>query len=286
MTMKLINEPGVMRDYAVDARKRGEAIVLVPTMGALHAGHRELLKRGRTFGGRLVMSIFVNPLQFGPAEDLESYPTDLECDLEVAREEGVSAVYAPSATDVYPEGYSTYVDVGELGERLCGRKRPGHFRGVATVVLKLFNLIRPDWAVFGRKDYQQLVIIRRMARDLDLGVNIIGVDTVREPDGLAMSSRNRYLKSAEREAASVIPRALDAAAEAYASGVRSGAEITQKMQKIIENEPHAVVEYIEVCDPDTLDTVDGIEGEVLVALAVRVGSARLIDNRVLGQGPK
>jgi pantoate--beta-alanine ligase len=282
--MRLITEPAGMKEFSLDARRRGDSVVLVPTMGCLHRGHRELLKRGKTFGGRLVLSIFVNPAQFGAGEDFNDYPRNLERDLDVAEEEGVDAVFTPAPADIYPDGYGTYVEVGELGEKLCGRKRPGHFRGVATVVLKLLNIAQPDWAVFGMKDYQQLVIIRKMVSDLELGTNIIGVETVREPDGLAMSSRNAYLGAKEREAATVIPRALDAASSVFEAGVRESSEIIEKMQKIIETEPLAVVEYIEVCDPEGLSGLDRIDDAALVAVAARVGPARLIDNRILRRG--
>jgi pantoate--beta-alanine ligase len=258
-------------------------------MGFLHDGHRELLRIGKreARGGRLVLSIFVNPAQFGPREDYRAYPRDMGRDLSIAGEEGVDAVFAPKAEEMYPAGYETYVEVEGLSKYLCGRSRPGHFRGVATVVLKLFNVVMPHAAVFGKKDYQQLTIIKRMAKDLDLDIGIVGVETVREPDGLAMSSRNSYLGAAERQAASVIPRALFEAEALFSAGVRDGAEIRDKMKKIIEKEPLAVVEYIEVCDPDTLEDLSRITGSALVALAVRVGKARLIDNRVLkGQGPQ
>jgi len=280
--MRVIKDPGEMRRTAEEARAGGRTVVLVPTMGFLHRGHRELLERGRAAGDVLVLSIFVNPTQFGPGEDFESYPRDMERDLEVAGEEGVDIVYAPEPDAVYPGGFSTFVEVEGLGENLCGPFRPGHFRGVATVVLKLFNTVRPERAVFGRKDYQQLLIIERMARDLDTGVEVIGVDTVRDSDGLATSSRNKYLSEEERRAALAIPRALDVAGAAWAGGERSGPRLTEKMKKIIEDEPEAVIEYIKLVTPDTLEDVDVAEGPVLAALAVRVGRARLIDNRLLG----
>lgn len=280
--MRVIKDPGEMRAASDEARAGGRTVVLVPTMGSLHRGHRELLKRGRAAGDVLVLSIFVNPTQFGPGEDFESYPREMERDLEVAGEEGVDVVYAPEPEAVYPGGFSSFVEVEGLGENLCGPFRPGHFRGVATVVLKLFNTVRPHRAVFGRKDYQQLLIIERMARDLDTGVEVIGVDTVRDPDGLATSSRNRYLSEEERRTALAIPRALDAAEAAWAEGERRGPRLTEKMKKIIEDEPGAVIEYVKLVTPDTLEDVDTAGGRALAALAVRVGRARLIDNRLLG----
>lgn len=281
--MNVIESVAGMRGWSSEARAEGVRIVLVPTMGFLHDGHRELLRIGKkeARGGKLVLSIFINPAQFGPKEDFRTYPRDIDRDLLIAGEEGVDVVFAPNAGEMYPAGYETYVDVERLSKYLCGRSRPGHFRGVATVVLKLFNVVRPDAAVFGKKDYQQLTIIKRMTKDLDIDIEIIGAETVREQDGLAMSSRNSYLGPRERLAAVVIPRALFEAEALFSAGVREGAEIMDKMKKIIEKEPLAVVEYIEVCDPDTLQVVSRITGSVLVALAVRIGKARLIDNRVL-----
>lgn len=191
--MRVIKNVKEMQEASIASRSKGAAVVLVPTMGFLHDGHRALLKRGRAEGGLLVLSIFVNPSQFGPKEDLSAYPRDIETDLRMAEEEGVDIAFVPEAKEIYPEGYRTWVDVEGLSDRLCGASRPGHFRGVATVVLKLFNAVLPDKTVFGWKDFQQLCIIKRMASDLGLRVEIIGVDTVRDPDGLAMSSRNSYL---------------------------------------------------------------------------------------------
>jgi len=279
--MNVIESVAGMCGWSSEARARGERVVLVPTMGFLHDGHRELLRIGKREGGRLVLSIFVNPTQFGPKEDYGAYPRDLDRDLSIAREEGVDAVFAPKAEEMYPAGYETYVEVERLSKYLCGRSRPGHFRGVATIVLKLFNVVMPHAAVFGKKDYQQFTIIKRMVKDLDLDIRIIGAETVREPDGLAMSSRNSYLSPGERSAASVIPRALSEAEALFSTGVRDGAEIRDKLKKIIEKEPLAVVEYIEVSDTDTLEDVSRITGSALVALAVRIGKTRLTDNRVL-----
>lgn len=266
------------------AKAEGGKVVLVPTMGFLHDGHRELLKTGRRAAGKdglLVLSIFVNPTQFGPKEDLSSYPRDLESDLRMAGEEGVDAVFTPGAYDVYPKGFETYVEVTELSRHLCGEFRPGHFRGVATVVLKLFNMVMPDSAIFGKKDYQQLKIIEKMTRDLDLGVAIVGVETIRESDGLAKSSRNSYLSADERRAARRIPESLKAASDGVDSGISQTRDLIEIMKKIIEKEPGAVIEYIRVCDKESLEDLDHIEDEALVALAVRIGRARLIDNRVV-----
>jgi len=279
--LRVIKTVKEMQEASIGARANGAAIVLVPTMGFLHDGHRALLKRGRAREGLLVLSIFVNPSQFGPKEDLSAYPRDLEADLRMAEEEGVDIAFVPDASEIYPEGYSTWVEVEGLSDRLCGASRPGHFRGVATVVLKLFNSVLPDKAVFGRKDFQQLCIIKRMAADLDLRVEIIGVDTVREPDGLAMSSRNSYLTPEERRAASVIPAAIEEARRAVAGGEREVTEIIKKCKNIIEKERLAVVDYIKVCHQESLDEVDEVRGGSVLFLAVRIGRARLIDNAIL-----
>lgn len=279
--MRVIEDIDEMRECAAKSRSLDLKVAFVPTMGCLHDGHRELLRTAKKSGGLLVLSIFVNPTQFGPKEDFASYPRDPVRDLEIAGDEGVDVVFTPKAADMYPEGYSTFVEVGVLGDKLCGASRPGHFRGVATVVLKLFNIVTPDTAVFGKKDYQQFLIIRKMARDLDLGLDIIGVETVREFDGLARSSRNRYLSPEEREAARCVPEAIEAAKEAFSAGVDDASVLTGKMKKIIEKEPRAVVDYIKVCDRESLEDLGMIETGGLVALAVKIGGARLIDNCVL-----
>lgn len=285
--MEIIKEVTAMQARSKAAKAEGQKVVFVPTMGFLHDGHRELIKTGRKAAGKdgfLVLSIFVNPAQFGPGEDLSSYPRDLERDLKMAGEEGVDAVFTPGVEDVYPKGFETFVEVTGLQRHLCGEMRPGHFRGVATVVLKLFNMVLPDSAVFGKKDYQQLKIIEKMARDLNLGLTIIGVDTVRESDGLAKSSRNSYLSADERRAAARIPEALNAASDGAASGIRQARDLIEIMKKIIEKEPGAVIEYIRVCDKESLEDLDMIEDEALVALAVKIGRARLIDNRIVSTG--
>lgn len=280
--MELIKEIAEMRGFAEAARDAAETIVLVPTMGFLHDGHRSLMRLAKAYGSTVVLSIFVNPAQFGVNDDYASYPRDPEADLAVALEEVVDAVFVPSVAQMYPDGYRTYVEVERLGENLCGANRPRHFRGVTTVVLKLFNLVLPHKAVFGRKDFQQLRIIEKMTEDLNLGVTIIGGATVREEDGLAMSSRNVYLSSEERAAASVIPRALEAVYRAYAAGERDGAALVRVAEELIAAEPLAELEYVKVCDPETLKDISEIEEKAIVALAVRFGHARLIDNLELG----
>jgi len=282
--MRVIEDIGDMKECVAKARALDLKVVLVPTMGFLHDGHRALLRAGKKTGGLVVLTIFVNPTQFGPLEDLASYPRDLERDLAMASEEGVDVVFVPKSAEMYPEGYSTFVEVGPIGERLCGASRPGHFRGVATVVLKLFNIVGPAEAVFGKKDYQQLLIIRKMAEDLELSIVITGIETVRESDGLALSSRNKYLSAEERIAARCVPEAIKAAKEAFSSGETDSAVLTGKMKKIIENQPRAMIDYIKVCHPDSLEDLDRVDSKGLVALAVKIGAARLIDNCLLERG--
>lgn len=276
--MKVISDIGEMREASKGARASGSKVVLVPTMGYLHDGHRALLRAGRGLGGLLVMSVFVNPAQFGQKEDLRAYPRDLDRDLEMAAGEGVDIVFTPSAGQMYPDGYETWVDVAGLSQGLCGQSRPGHFRGVATVVLKLFNIAMPHAAVFGKKDFQQLMVIERMAADLDLDVDIVGVETVREADGLAMSSRNSYLGPDERGAASSIPRAIAEARGLVSAGEAESAAIVEKVKKIIEKEPLAVIDYVKVCREDDLVEEPVIGERSRLFVAVRVGRARLIDN--------
>jgi len=273
--IKTVNQ---MRAASRALRSKGERVAFVPTMGFLHDGHRALLRAARRAGSVLVMSIFVNPAQFGPREDLSSYPRDLDRDLKMASEEGVDIVFTPEAADIYPEGFRTYVEVEGLSDALCGASRPGHFRGVATVVLKLFNMVAPHTAFFGRKDFQQLKVIERMVKDLDLAVEIVGVDTVREADGVAMSSRNSYLSAGERKAASVIPRAMEEARRLVAEGEGRGGAVIEKVKKIIEKEPLAVIDYVKVCDAGDLGDSDAIDESSVLFLAVKVGRARLIDN--------
>ncbi len=272
-----------MRAFCRAEKARGAAIALVPTMGALHRGHLALLAEARARADTIVLTIFVNPTQFSQGEDLDSYPRDLAADLLKARSAGVDAVFTPEAEDMYPPGFQTEVRVKELERHLCGPERPGHFVGVATVVLKLFNITEPDVAVFGEKDYQQLLIIRRMARDLDLSVDIRGVPTVREPDGLAMSSRNRYLSVEERQAAASIPRALEEARRVVEGGERPAGVVAEAVRKVLSAEPLVEVEYVAVADAETLEHVPAVRGDgrALVQVAVRIGRARLIDHVLL-----
>lgn len=251
-------------------------VVLVPTMGALHAGHAALIDAARAHAGRdgtVVVSIFVNPTQFGPHEDLAKYPRTLEADLELCATHGADAVFTPSADEMYPAGDSTLVDETALSRGLCGAQRPGHFRGVCTVVTKLFNILRPDAAVFGEKDYQQLAVIRRMTRDLFLGIDIIGHPTVREPDGLALSSRNRYLGANERKRAAAFPAALSAAARET-----DPALIVAKATELVTAGTGSAPQYVAVVDAETLEPLEALDRPAVLAAAVKIGETRLIDN--------
>ena len=256
-------------------------IGLVPTMGSLHAGHMALVDRARTETRGLVVSIFVNPAQFGPSEDFQSYPRDAESDLAKLNDAGVDLVFTPSVEEIYPPGFDTYVDVGRIGERLEGEHRPGHFRGVATVVYKLLAIVRPARAYFGEKDFQQSRVVTQLAADLNLGSDIVAVPTVREPDGLALSSRNVYLDSQEREAATVLYKSLSQARDMARDGVRDARAIRSVMHDSIQAETLATVDYISVADESTLDELDRIDGPARALVAVRIGKTRLIDNMSL-----
>jgi pantoate--beta-alanine ligase len=281
---ELVESVEDLRLAVVAARDRGLRVGLVPTMGALHRGHLRLIERCRDLAGSVVVSIFVNPTQFGPHEDFERYPRPLEQDMALCHGAGAEFVFVPAATAVYPNGSrSTFVEVPGLSDILEGASRPGHFRGVATVVLKLFEMVRPDLAVFGRKDYQQQLIIRRMVEDLHLPVEIVTEATVREPDGLAMSSRNRYLSPSDRRAAGVLYRALELARQAVAGGERDPNRVRQILTQTIESETAARLDYGEVVDADTLGPLDDLSPprRAVALLAVRFGSTRLIDNLLL-----
>ncbi|HEY0711527.1 MAG TPA: pantoate--beta-alanine ligase [Polyangia bacterium] len=266
-----------MTAEAEAARARGERIVLVPTMGALHAGHVALLHEGRRRGDRLVLSIFVNPTQFGPKEDLAKYPRPIEADLEKAAQAGVDVVFMPTAAAMYPPGYQTFVEVRDLQQGLCGDVRPGHFVGVATVVCKLFTIVRPHLAIFGEKDFQQLAVITRMTADLNLGVQIIPSPTVREADGLAMSSRNTYLSPPERARAVALSQGLRAAEAALAAGERDGKKLIAAANAIIKPAVDRM-DYLELRDANSLAPVATVTGESVMLVAAFVGTTRLIDN--------
>jgi pantoate--beta-alanine ligase len=254
----------------------------VPTMGFLHEGHIALVRRARDENAHVAASIFVNPSQFGPREDLGAYPRDLPRDLAMLAAAGCDMVFVPEAAEMYPPGFQTWVEVGAVGAPLEGARRPGHFRGVATVVAKLLGIVQPARAYFGQKDAQQLAVIRTMVRDLDLPVAVVGCPTVREADGLALSSRNVYLGPAERAAAPVLYRALGAARDAWRSGERSAERLRQAMRAVLDAEPLADTDYVSVADPLTVDELTTVTGGALLSMAVRIGRARLIDNLTLG----
>lgn len=264
------------------ARVRFGRLGLVPTMGYLHAGHLSLVRQARAECGAVAATIFVNPTQFGPREDLSRYPRDLERDLRLLREEQVDLVFVPSVAEIYPPGFSTFIDVRDVTEMLEGAVRPGHFQGVATVVCKLFNIVQPTRAYFGQKDAQQTVVVRKMARDLNMPLDVVVVPTMREPDGLAMSSRNVYLSAEQRRAATALYRALVAAGARYASGERDAESLRQSMRAVLESEPLANPEYVSVADALTLRELDHVGAAgALCSLAVRFGTTRLIDNMLL-----
>jgi pantoate--beta-alanine ligase len=281
--MKIVEDIRDMQRLALESRAAGKTITLVPTMGYLHEGHASLMREGRNRGGLLVTSIFVNPTQFGAGEDFTTYPRDLERDAKIAAAAGVDLIFTPRAADMYPPGYQTYVDVERLSLPLCGANRLGHFRGVTTVVSKLFNIVQPHVALFGKKDYQQLAVIRRMVADLNSPVEIIGMPIVREADGLAMSSRNSYLSPEERRAALCLSRGIAEARRLFAAGERASDRLTGTVAAIVAAEPLAVTDYIEMRDGDTLEEVPLAGENTLLALAVRIGKTRLIDNGVLGE---
>jgi pantoate--beta-alanine ligase len=270
-----------MQSYADQSRGKGNIIVFVPTMGYLHAGHLSLMQEGLKHGDDLVVSIFINPTQFGPGEDLDAYPRDLERDIELIRKEGAKALFTPDAKEIYGSHYQTYVALDKLPDHLCGISRPIHFRGVATVVAKLFNIVKPHIAVFGQKDYQQLIVIRQMVKDLNFDINIIGAPIVREPDGIAMSSRNSYLTPRQRICALSLYESLLNARRLVESGEKDAAKIIAAASDLIKSHPETTIDYIAVCDSETLDEVQIIEQPVLMALAVKVGTTRLIDNMIL-----
>ena len=282
--MEIVNTIAALRERLAAHRRAGKSIGLVPTMGYLHAGHMELVSRARAENDIVVTSIFVNPLQFGANEDLAKYPRDLERDSAKLQDGKVDFLFAPDVTDMYPRPMETLVDVPNLGAELEGAVRPGHFAGVATVVTKLFNIVQPDSAYFGEKDYQQVAVIRRMVEDLAQPVRVAPVPTVRDADGLALSSRNVYLSQEERAAAIIVPKALAEAARLYDLGIDDPTAFEEALRAFIEKEPLATAEVAAVRHPDTLAHLTKLQGEpVLVALFVRIGTTRLLDNRVIGR---
>jgi len=279
--MRLIETVGDMRAAVKTQKMQGRSVGLVPTMGSLHKGHLSLVKASKLDNDHTVVSIFVNPKQFGANEDFKRYPRDLEKDSSLAEEAGADVVFAPGVGEMYPEGFNTYVNVEGITGILCGKSRPVLFRGVTTVVSKLFNIIGPDKAYFGQKDAQQVVVVRKMVKDLNMNVEIITCPTVREPDGLAMSSRNVYLSPEERKAATILSRALFEAEEAVKKGERSKEKILSLLFQRVLSEKLAVIDYIEAVDAETLQDVKLLKGKVLLVLAVKFGATRLIDNIIL-----
>jgi pantoate--beta-alanine ligase len=269
-----------------ELRLAGKILALVPTMGFFHEGHLELMRVAKRHADVVIISIFVNPTQFGPSEDFSAYPRDMEGDLTKAKRVGVDIAFTPTVGEMYPEGSQTSVAVAGLTEHLCGLSRPGHFHGVTTVVAKLFNITKPHIAVFGQKDYQQLTVITKMVKDLNMDIRIVGVPTYREPDGLAMSSRNTYLSAVERKSALSLKRSLDLGSEMYEKGERDASKIKSAVEKLILSHPDTTIDYVALCDPVTLDGLEILRGEALLALAVRVGKTRLIDNCLLGKQSK
>jgi pantoate--beta-alanine ligase len=280
--MKVICSVREMQSFSESLRNRGQKIAFVPTMGYFHDGHLSLMREGKLRGDCVAISIYVNPTQFGPSEDFERYPRDFERDKALAEGVGVDVVFYPENKEMYPEHYQTYVNVEKVTENLCGISRPGHFRGVTTVCAKLFNIVKPHYALFGKKDFQQLSAIKRMVQDLNMDLEIIGMPIVRETDGLAMSSRNVYIKEDERNSALSLSRSLKLAKQMYDRGERDAFRILDEVKIFIEGHPHARIDYAKICDTTTLKDSERLEGESVLALAVMISKTRLIDNYVFG----
>lgn len=275
--MQVVSTVKEVRDIVAEWRKEGKTVGFVPTMGYLHEGHGSLISKAVEQNDKAVVSIFVNPMQFGPTEDLESYPRDLEKDSKFCESLGADLIFHPEPEEMYHEGFSSFVDMTVLTEELCGLSRPVHFRGVCTVVSKLFNIVQPDRAYFGQKDAQQLAIIRKMVQDLNFDIQIVGCPIIREEDGLAKSSRNTYLSEEERKAALCLSRAVKAGQETICKGIKAE-EVLTKMREIIEAEPLAKIDYVSMVDALDMQPVEIVEKDVLVAMAVYIGKTRLIDN--------
>ncbi len=276
--IEIIESSQQMQARSEGIRLSGKKIGLFPTLGFLHEGHLELIRQVRKRSDYVVMSLFVNPIQFGPNEDFEKYPRDTEGDLKKAKSEGVDMVFMPPVNEMYPAGFQSVVRVDNITKHLCGKSRPGHFEGVTTVVAKLFNITKPHMAVFGQKDFQQLAVIRRMVKDLNMDIEIIGVPTVREPDGLAMSSRNKYLNPEERKSALSLKKAMGMANRLAGEGETDTSKIISSIRELILSFPFTNIDYISICDPDTLEDINLLKEQSLLALAVKVGGTRLIDN--------
>ena len=277
--MKIVKTVAEVREIVAAWRKEGLTVGLVPTMGFLHAGHQSLIAKSVEQNDRTVVSDFVNPTQFGPNEDLASYPRDLERDAQLCEETGADIIFNPEPSEMYPEGFVSFVDMNGLTNHLCGLSRPVHFRGVCTVVSKLFNIVTPDRAYFGQKDAQQLAVIKRMVKDLNMPLQIVGCPIVREADGLAMSSRNTYMNAEERKAALILSKSIKLGEQMVKDGERNAAKITGAMKELIQSEPMAEIDYVELVNGLTMESIDEVKGEVLCAIAVKInGKIRLIDN--------
>jgi len=282
--MQTVHKIEELRKIVSSARNADKSVGLVPTMGYFHEGHLSLMRAARRENDLVVASIFVNPIQFGAGEDLDKYPRDLDRDAQLAESVGVDVIFTPSSEEMYPSSFSTYLDVEKITDALCGARRPGHFRGVATVVLKLLNIVQPDRAYFGMKDYQQLKVIQRMVADLNVPVDIVPMPIVRESDGLAMSSRNSYLSPEERKSALILSKSLARAQELIDGGVTSGEELQHEIEEFIAGEPLAKIEYVSVVHSVTLESVSNVTDKILLALCVHIGKTRLIDNALLTRG--
>ncbi len=277
--MKIIHTIGMLRSYVKELKKEGRTLGFVPTMGYLHEGHLSLIRKAKEENDRVVVSIFVNPIQFGTGEDFKTYPRDLERDSRLAESAGADVIFAPDECEMYPEGFSTYVEnEGQVTKGLCGASRPGHFKGVTTVVAKLFNLVQPDKAYFGQKDAQQAVVIKQMGRDLDFDIEIVVCPIVREKDGLALSSRNTYLSEEERKDALILSQSLFEAEKMIKDGEREVKKIREYIVKRIQSVKSATIDYVEIVSAENLKSLKHIEGSVLLAVAAKIGTTRLIDN--------
>lgn len=276
--MKIVKTVDEVRAQVKEWRKEGLSVGLVPTMGYLHEGHQSLIKKSVEQNDRTVVSVFVNPMQFGPTEDLESYPRDLEADARLVESTGGDLIFNPEPEEMYKDGFCSFVNMTGLPDALCGLTRPVHFKGVCTVVNKLFNIVKPDRAYFGEKDAQQLAIIMRMVKDLNMDIKIVGCPIIREADGLAKSSRNIYLTPEERKAAVILSKSVALGKKMVADGEKDAKKIVAAMKELINSEPLATIDYVEMVDMDTMKAIDEVKGHVLCAMAVKFGKARLIDN--------
>jgi pantoate--beta-alanine ligase len=281
--MKIIKSVKKMQSYSESLRLQGKRIAFVPTMGYFHEGHLALMKEAKKMADCVVVSIYVNPSQFGPKEDFSKYPRDLKRDLKMVESVNVDVIFYPPDDEIYPADYQTYVDVEKVTQNLCGMSRPGHFRGVTTICLKLFNIVKPHIAIFGKKDFQQFISIKRMVDDLNLDLQIIGLSTVREADGLAMSSRNKYLQNNERSSALTLSDSLKLAQKLYSGGERKASVIINEVKKLIKKADYTDIDYVKICEINTLNDVKEIKNRSVIALAVKVGKTRLIDSHVFGE---